>query len=425
MRFHVLWIAFLGLLIAGCGTASTPSQGGGTVSPTGPILSVLDSTNSVNGIPNQVEAFQNGKRLWRFAFPTSSAAARSLIPFISSSVPNQTPALAHPLRLQVLAGVVYVGTMDTLYALKETTGQILWQAAAGPTLYSLTVDQGTVYVSSEGVVSAFAAQDGTLRWHEAVSYGGTLFPIVVNNGTAYVFGGSLPGLTALNAQTGQPRWTIQADQLNFDPIGAVFPVNDLALAYILGGTITAFSVADGSVRWHIPDTVSILGLTQEQLYTESASFSSSNELRVYQLSDGTLMRHSALLSTASKLSYLTPDAQDLYFAGGPSGGDLSAWRSADGSQRWQVPSSDTDSALFADAQAAYTASAQGVTAWRAADGGKLWQNATATNLVQLQEDQGLLFGVNQQHSRLVALTPTTGKQAWDVQTAFIDSYVLA
>lgn len=114
----------------------------------------------------------DGKRLWSFDLRTTSAANHSTI---TSSA----------------AGIVYVNTSDTLYALRATDGQQLWHTQADGHMQPVIVGQVLYTLSSDGQPTALQVDDGTVLWKAASSVFAAL--VDVNSGVMYVQGWPSPG----------------------------------------------------------------------------------------------------------------------------------------------------------------------------------------------------------------------------------------
>jgi outer membrane protein assembly factor BamB len=135
MRTRAIWTLFLLLLLllTGCGSAGPGSStnsalpGGGQTTTSQPILYLVDNFIDRSGsLVDQVEAFKNGKELWKYLLPAGAFANFS------------------GYALTVAGGVVYAGAADTLYALDSTTGKLLWKQIAGPAISSVLVGNGVV-----------------------------------------------------------------------------------------------------------------------------------------------------------------------------------------------------------------------------------------------------------------------------------------
>lgn len=136
------------------------------------------------------------------------------------------------------------GDAGYVYAYDVDSGELQWRqkiemnalapAARGDTLFApgLTYDD----VSEVGVVRALDARTGDVRWStrlprwpsDAFGAGNSLLVGGGNRGT--------PGVTALDPESGEERWTVETD----DDTDALAPVADTVFAGSRAGTVYAF-----------------------------------------------------------------------------------------------------------------------------------------------------------------------------------------
>ena len=138
--------------------------------------------------------YADGKNGNMYAIGERSNKATWITQIGASSIGNvSSPAI------DTTNGVVYVGSLNGyLYALKASTGAILWQGKTGGNIYSSpALANGVVYVASnDNKIYAFDAKSGAKLWSYAT--GGPTFssPIMVNgmlycastDGNLYAFG---------------------------------------------------------------------------------------------------------------------------------------------------------------------------------------------------------------------------------------------
>jgi outer membrane protein assembly factor BamB len=109
----------------------------------------------------------------------------------------------------VVGGVVYIGG-GGLYALRASTGAVLWKVSTHDDTWSPAVAHGVVYASSKtGKLYAVRASDGSILWTKKTGYPGdssTSQAPTVASGLVYV-GSASQKLLALDAATGKVRWT--------------------------------------------------------------------------------------------------------------------------------------------------------------------------------------------------------------------------
>lgn len=185
----------------------------------------------------------------------------------------------------VADGVAYVAGDVRVEARDVGTGERLWETdpedgvSTGPVFTC-----GTVYVSTMNGTLAFDPEDGAVLWRSDAGshHGASASPIAVDD-TAFVVGS---GVTALDAETGEERWTARLDYsaqgvavadrvyvgaanngegavaaLTRDgdewwattEVGEVYTAPAVADGTVFAvsktGTLTALAANDGSVRW--------------------------------------------------------------------------------------------------------------------------------------------------------------------------------
>jgi outer membrane protein assembly factor BamB len=120
----------------------------------------------------------------------------------------------------------------------ERPDAIAWQYEhSGPA----SVVEGAVFLQTDGDIHSLDAGDGSLRWTaDAIEASGT--PAVAGDGV-YVAG---EGLAALEAETGEVRWSVGFD--GADSVSS--PVVAFETVYVsVEGALRAYDAADGSLRW--------------------------------------------------------------------------------------------------------------------------------------------------------------------------------
>jgi Protein kinase domain/PQQ-like domain len=107
-------------------------------------------------------------------------------------------------------GRAHVGLKGAVRTLDLATGAAVWEQPL-PELTTVTLAGRTVYctggaATGQSTLVAFDAATGRERWRRTVEdrYG----EIAVHDGTVYVAGGHGVGLSALDAETGEPRWEL-------------------------------------------------------------------------------------------------------------------------------------------------------------------------------------------------------------------------
>jgi len=119
--------------------------------------------------------------------------------------------------LTVADGIVFVGAFlgSTLDALRVSDGSLLWQYQSDLSPWKATVMDGVAYLTSINVgykdtgsiVDALRVSDGSHLWRYHIDPGS--LQVVVADGMVYV--GTLHGIIALDANSGNKRWFHAAD----------------------------------------------------------------------------------------------------------------------------------------------------------------------------------------------------------------------
>ncbi|HEY7419879.1 MAG TPA: PQQ-binding-like beta-propeller repeat protein [Ktedonobacteraceae bacterium] len=427
MRTRAIWTLSLLilLLLAGCGNAgpggSTSSNlpGGGQPTASQPVLYLVDNFIDHSGsLVDQVEAFKNGKELWKYPLPAGA--------YVNLS----------GYALQVTGGVVYAGVADTLYALDSTTGKLLWKQIAGPAISSILVANGAVYVDSQGsqgIIYAFAVHGGSQQWRYELPPGVGRPLLVADNNTVYAADAAYSGVVALDAHTGSLLWKNNQDIGDSEDVVALIPVAPSMLLVETSSALDMLHVTDGGLIWRRvtqSQALEVINGTICHFFTDvppldNPSGQIKSGLRAIAASDNKVLWEVTLPNNFTQRQLETSTAEALYQIGGPTSGDITAWKIADGSQIWTTPGGDTYTTLFADDHAVYAMSAHGLTAWQALDGKQLWHADTPTDISSLQEVQGSLFGTSQNNNNVYALNPQNGKLLWTVHVNAIHNLFIA
>jgi outer membrane protein assembly factor BamB len=161
-------------------------------------------------------------------------------------------------------GRVHVGLENAVRTLDAATGATLWESPLTD-LKTVTVAGATVYCTggaptAESTLVAFDAATGRERWRRTVE--DRYEKIAVHDGTVYVDGGHGVGLSALDAETGEPRWELGRDTPYSRAMYGTAPVVAGDTCYIggirTGGldadpafTLFAHDTATGEERWAV------------------------------------------------------------------------------------------------------------------------------------------------------------------------------
>ncbi|MGD0070506.1 MAG: PQQ-binding-like beta-propeller repeat protein [Candidatus Bathyarchaeia archaeon] len=151
------------------------------------------------------------------------------------------------------ASYLDVGPVSVVFAVNASTGQLIWNSPDSSILFSVTpcpaVANGIVYTATD----AYNASTGQLMFNYT-SYGGNTSPIVAG-GMLYIGYSttSIPGIFALNAETGVSLWNFTVTGLtNHFPSGELFfpPAVTNGVVYFSDDGIYALNALTGSEIWH-------------------------------------------------------------------------------------------------------------------------------------------------------------------------------
>ncbi len=232
----------------------------------------------------------------------SSHAGAGATPTASTIVSPSGPG--YLMSLTVVDGVVDVGTMNSaVYALRASDGGLLWRyntagPVAGPNSPPIGVD-GIVYVSADvdqglgnvtGYVYALRASSGTLLWRYTTE--GYVYSPTVANGVVYVslMAGSL---AALRASDGKPLWRYTAR----GPVAGSLAVNGIVYVLITNidqspDYLYALRASDGTFLWRTPSYAYSPVVIKGVVYITSQA-----GLSALRASDGKLQWRYALADT--------------------------------------------------------------------------------------------------------------------------------
>lgn len=383
----------LSLALVGCGGSGpgthTPSSSGATrPSSAAHTLYLLGGT---------LTAVRNGRTLWQVLLPQA------------------------PLRsaLAVADGVVYAGDADLLLAFDATTGKPRWSVSAGPGIEELLVVGAMIYVGSGALIYAFDWQ-GTLRWRQTLGYTNFTTLLLSQQGILYV--GKTGSLFALDAAGGRVLWQRSSSQ--WEGVQHLLLVGTILLARIAGGGVVAVSSTDGKLLWQRGRNVLALALSLDQriLYTIYIDAPPAQMgLRALWVKDGTTLWKVVTPVAPGEQAVVT--SQAFYRATGPTFGDLSAWRTSDGSALWQIESGATISAMDASTTNLYVISAEGLTSRQTSTGALRWKDADLTTGAQLVVQDGILYTIGLD-GQITALDAGQGRELYQYQAGYFNQLVI-
>jgi outer membrane protein assembly factor BamB len=175
----------------------------------------------------------------------------------------------------VVAGRVFcmekVGTDEIVRALSATDGKELWKHQYNAPFSNVygngpratpTVDAGKVYtLGARGDLRCLEAETGKLVWElnllskfkaSNLFFGTSASPIVTDGLVLVMAGGENAGVVALDAATGETRWTSQSDRASYASPILVGKPGDRQGIFLTQQGLLAVSVKDGKALWRWP-----------------------------------------------------------------------------------------------------------------------------------------------------------------------------
>ncbi len=159
----------------------------------------------------------------------------------------------------VSRGAIFVGTCDTLYALRGSDGSSAWSTTLnipgphGCDITSPTVSRGRVFVGSYGSkgVHAFRGSDGTLLWSSVPTGGPVESSPAVAGGLVYAGSddGSVYAYPVRCSDPCPPRWSFATGDM---VQGAPAVANGLVYVGSLDGNLYAIDATNGHRVWQRP-----------------------------------------------------------------------------------------------------------------------------------------------------------------------------
>jgi outer membrane protein assembly factor BamB len=244
---------------------------------------LLDDTLYVSSLDNRVYALTTDKGKKRWTFPTKG-------PILSSPIVNENS--------------LYVGSNDHyLYAIDAKTGKQQWKYDTGGAVVATPAfAAGIVCVGGDKKIYGIDAKTGSLRWSQPA--GGFFQSRAATDGSAFYLGGWDNMVYALDAATGEPRWT-----------------RKLGRAFYYAPAIASPSVVNGRV------------------------YICTNDNTLYSLDarTGEIKWSINAPKGSDPLGYSSPVVSNdtIYIAGLGDNGDVYAFATANGAQRWKTPTGQT------------------------------------------------------------------------------------
>jgi outer membrane protein assembly factor BamB len=148
---------------------------------------------------------------------------------------------------KVFVGGGEEGSPADIVAYNAGSGAVLWTDQAGryPQPGAPAVSHGRVFVERDDGLYAFDEANGAELWHRAVPGGEGRYAPVVRAGIVLV---GEEGVQALDATTGDPRWTYRPVTGVPFATGMLVVADGIVYAHI-GAQLVALSLTQGVVRW--------------------------------------------------------------------------------------------------------------------------------------------------------------------------------
>ncbi len=212
---------------------------------------------------------ENADVLWSF-YAYSGVSSRDIQTF-SPWAPS----------ISVSADVVYVGSINTIFALNASTGNMIWESPIGSFVHATPVIvAGVVFIGSlDNSVYAFNASNGIEFWHCILgsSFWQLYSTPVVSNGVVYVGSGDY-NVYAINATTGVQLWHyntgIWVDSSAKVANGIVYVKNEDSYYFALNATNGSKLDVDSSIIADILSGTSTV-VEQNEVFISAQLYSSS------------------------------------------------------------------------------------------------------------------------------------------------------
>jgi outer membrane protein assembly factor BamB len=148
-------------------------------------------------------------------------------------------------QLALAPGVLYVGTQNTLTALRTMDGSAVWSISlpwAAPPPY---VIGDAVYLNDHGDVRAFNAANGSPKWHRTPAASAPMGDVSVSGTAGLVYAGNGPVLSALHAANGSVAWNTTLQRVFF----GTSAYNQIV--YVSPGPLVALDATTGRQLWSV------------------------------------------------------------------------------------------------------------------------------------------------------------------------------
>jgi len=303
-----------------------------------------------------------------------------------------------------------------------TAPRIAWRFDTGGEVYSSpAITNGILYVASkDGLLFALDAHSGTERWRFRISEYVTRSSPAVINGTVYIGGGF--GFHALDAITGQPRWSVP---IQYAGQASPTVANGTVLVTSQEGWIYALDATTGETVWRTSTDGLVFGapaiIGDQVIYATDTGVVNTVELETGRL----IWR-----ATVAGAIFASPVASQSSVVVTTQAGTLVAFNRADGSQQWSFAHGGSEAAALSDPLVVLSASDGGVYGIDPAGGEQRWAYPTGKRDLSSPVIAGdvVLTGAG---DTLLALDSRTGAGLWyflagdviETSPVVVDGYV--
>lgn len=340
--------------------------------------------------------------------------------------------------MTVAQGVLYIAGGSSLYALNARTGKTLWTGTESGAEQIAVLDK-YVYVSYNGTIYGYHANDGSLAWRQEIptvnitntSNHAVGTKVFVENNLVYGWVGDT--IAALNPDSGNIVWKLTlAAQLSDYSDSAIQDVEAtpamLVITSLSGftegqayGETIGVSPDKGSQIWkaagqslvHVVNSIvyMVRGTAEYQGQTGAtlSAVNLQNGVKLWSVDD-------SAVDTSKPMAF---SDTAFYAATGPSGGDLDARSLQDGHVLWNSPGAGTYKSLIGDGNQVFGyLDQQGVVAWDAAKQTRLWLNQNMnSDTMQIQViDHHFYAYSGSGNPSLTVLDPTKGTTIWQTSS---------
>lgn len=274
-------------------------------------------------------------------------------------------------------GIVYASTITSVYAVKASTGRLLWYQSPEDSLLlgQPMVGEGIVSMAlASGSLAAWRASDGRPLWETSVK-GEDVFPVAIADGM--VFADTDRGaVVAVHTMTGTLLW--KQDALKSTPPLSTTDSSIETSFDLLPGTLSRRQIDDGTLLWR-------------------HDFSTAAILRAGNIT----------ITEGGDLIYISEQNKSA------PGGSLTVLQASTGKQLWQCATGTGFIPPLVDGNTVYVASQYGsIYARRADDGFLLWRYTPAGfPLVVVTVTHGTVY-LGSETGTVEAVSADTGTLRW-------------